>query len=347
MQPISLISSQATSGVHGRTPALFLAWARPSHTRRSVLLARQLGVPLRRIYALKMRPYLAPIRYPIQAVQTLWTLFRERPRLVLVQNPPIFAPLFVWLYCVLTGSRFIIDSHTGALHGPLWRWSWALHAFLSRRAVTTLVTNTYLQQKIQSWGAHSLVVMDVPSEFPVGNPFHFQHDFNIAVVSSFSADEPLTEITRAAADLPEVGFYVTGDPARTDYPLPSQFPPNVHLTGFLSEDDYYGLMRSAQAVMVLTTEDHTMQRGACEAVWLGQPIITSHWPILREAFHCGALHVDNTAAGIRAAVETMRARRSEIANEIIALQVERLRHWQQVCTQLTELTHLQLSLSKG
>jgi glycosyltransferase involved in cell wall biosynthesis len=317
---------------------LFLAWARPSHTRRSVLLARRLNIPLRRVYALQMRPYLAPIRYPVQAVQTLVTLFRERPRLVFVQNPPIFAPLFVWIYCALTGGRFIIDSHTDALHGPLWRWSWPLHRFLSRRAVTTLVTNTHLRKRVIGWGAHSLVVMDVPSEFPAGSVYPLQHAFNIAVASSFSADEPLAEVIAAAQSLPDVGFYVTGDPARADYPLPTTLPPNVHLTGFLSEEDYYGLMRSAQAVMVLTTVDHTMQRGACEAVWLGQPIITSHWPVLREAFHRGTLHVDNTAAGIRAAVEAMRARRPELAAEVSTLQAERRRHWELVCAQLADLS---------
>ena len=31
-------------------------------------------------------------------------------------------------------------------------------------------------------------------------------------------------------------------------------------------------------ILALTTHDHTMQRGACEAVSLGVPIITSDWP---------------------------------------------------------------------
>jgi glycosyltransferase involved in cell wall biosynthesis len=291
------------------------------------MMAKQLGIPLHRIFVLKMRPYLAPIRYPIQALLTLRLLFQARPGLVFVQNPPIFAPLCVWLYCALTGSRFIIDSHTDALHGPLWQWSWPLHAFLSRRAVTTLVTNSYLQRKVENWGAHSHIITDVPSEFPLGKPYPLAQPFNLAFVSSFSTDEPLDAIIEVARSLPQVGIYVTGDPARSQRPLPPDLPENLHITGFLPEDAYYGLLRSVQAVMVLTTEDHTMQRGACEAVWLGQPIITSDWPILREAFHLGAIHVDNSVAGIRAGILKMQESYRALAMQLPRLQDERRQQW--------------------
>jgi glycosyltransferase involved in cell wall biosynthesis len=307
--------------------AMFLAWAKPSHSRRSELMARKLELPLRRIHVLKMKPYLAPVRYAVQAVLTLWTLFRERPRLVLVQNPPIFAPLFVWLYCALTGSQLIIDSHTDAVQGPLWQWSWGLHAFLSRRALTTLVTNTHLQSLVQQWGARSDTLTDIPSDLPAGERYSFAHDFNVVMVSSFSPDEPLDAVVEVARRLPEVGFYVTGDPVQGFKRLPKNLPPNLTLTGFLSDDQYYGLLRSAQAVMALTTENHTNQRGACEAVWVERPVITSDWPFLRETFHQGTVHVDNTVAGIVAGVRQMQADHARYAREIVGLQTERRQQW--------------------
>lgn len=323
---MTMTSSRTSTSALG-TSALFLAWARPSHSPRSQMMAQRLGIPLYRISVLKMRPSLAPIRYPIQALLTLRLLFQARPGLVFIQNPPIFAPLCVWLYCALSGSRFIIDAHTDAIHGPLWQWSWPLHAFLSRRAVTTLVTNSYLQQKVENWGARSHIIMDVPSEFPLGKPYPLAHPFNLALVSSFSTDEPLEAIIEVARSLPQVGIYVTGDPARSQRRLPPDLPDNVHITGFLPEDAYYGLLRSVQAVMVLTTEDHTMQRGACEAVWLGQPIITSDWPILREAFHLGAVHVDNSITGIRAGILQVQESYRDLAAQLPRLQEERRQQW--------------------
>lgn len=337
MQSLSFTIPNPVSNTRMQPAALFLAWARPSHSRRSELMARRLGVPLRRIYVLKMKPWLAPARYPAQAVLTLNTLFRERPALVFVQNPPIFAPLIVWLYCALTGSRFIIDSHTDALHGPLWQWSWPLHAFLSRQALTTLVTNSHLQRVVQQWHAPAHVITDIPSELPAGIPYPVEHPFNVVMVSSWAPDEPLEAVIAAARHLPEIGIYITGDPVQGFKRRPTDLPRNVHLTGFLSDEAYYGLLRSAQAVMALTTEDHTNQRGACEGVWLNKPILTSDWPVLRQTFHRGTVHVDNTAEGIYAGLMQMRADHATLSAEIADLQAERLAQWEAFTAQLTEL----------
>jgi hypothetical protein len=316
---------------------LFLAWAKPSHSRRSELMARRLGIPLRRIHVLKMKPWLAPLRYLAQAALTVSMLFRERPSLVFIQNPPIFAPLFVWLYCALTGSRFIIDSHTDALHGSLWQWSWPLHRFLSRRALTTLVTNAHLQGRVQQWNASAHIITDIPSDFPAGMPYPVQHPFNVVMVSSWAPDEPLDEVIAAARRLPEIGIYVTGDPVQGFKRLPADLPPNVYLTGFLSDDAYYGLLRSVQAVMALTMEDHTNQRGACEGVWLNQPILTSDWPVLRQTFHRGTVHVDNTAEGIYAGLRKLRDDHARLCAEIAGLQAERRAQWEAFMAQLADL----------
>jgi glycosyltransferase involved in cell wall biosynthesis len=325
-QPIDVSIKRAVSP---RLPALFLAWSPPSHTRRSVLMARELGIPLRRIHVLRKGLYLAPLRYAVQALLTETVLFRERPDVVFVQNPPVFAPLFVWIYCALTGAGMIIDSHTGALQERPWRWLLPLHGFLSRRAITTIVTNEHLSQIVASWGAQSQIIIDVPSELPAGKPYPVEHPFNVAMVSTFSQDEPLGEVLEVAERLPDVGFYVTGDPTWSSERLPVNLPSNIHLTGFLPDEEYYGLMRSVHAVMALTTQDHTMQRGACEAVWLGQPIITSDWPLLRRAFHKGTIHVDNSIEGIRNGVLQMRARYQQLAREIVLLQEERRQQWKE------------------
>ena len=45
-----------------------------------------------------------------------------------------------------------------------------------------------------------------------------------------------------------------------------------------------------------------MLRGAYEAIYLSTPVVVSHWPLLRQAFDEGAVHVDNTAANIAAGI---------------------------------------------
>ena len=48
-------------------------------------------------------------------------LFRRRPKIVFVQSPPSFAVLFVYLYCALTDSRFVVDAHSAAFLYAAWR----------------------------------------------------------------------------------------------------------------------------------------------------------------------------------------------------------------------------------
>src|SRR5260370_3797104 len=53
----------------------------------------------------------APLRYALLALRTLSLLGRERPRVVLAQNPPIFLPVLLVLVKPLYRFKLIIDHH--------------------------------------------------------------------------------------------------------------------------------------------------------------------------------------------------------------------------------------------
>jgi glycosyltransferase involved in cell wall biosynthesis len=264
-------------------------------------------------------------------------LIRERPAVVFVQNPPIFAPLVVYLYTKLWGAKYIVDAHTTALLAPVWKWSLPLHAFLSRRAITTLVTNEYLEDLVKAWGAKTFIIADIPTTFPAGKAFSLNGKFSVAVINTFAPDEPIREVLEAAAALPEVQFYITGDPIRARKTFLQDHPNNIRFTGFLPDKEYLGLLQAVQAIMVLTTRDHTMQRGACEAVSLGKPIITSNWPLLKTYFHKGTVHVDNSSQGIREGVLKMQQEAKALEKEILLLQQERRLEWGEKYTSLARL----------
>ncbi len=324
-QPSVPATTQPLTSLSLAEKMIFIAWIR--HNRRSQLIADKFGMKLYLIQALKRIYFLAPLRYVLQTLTTLTVLLRERPRLVFVQNPPIIAVLMIYLYTKLFGAKYIIDSHTGALLAPWWKWSLPLHAFLSRRAVTTIVTNEYLEAMVKAWGANTFIIADIPTKFPQGKPFPLNGEFSLAVINTFSPDEPVEEVLRVAETMPEVQFYITGDPIRAKKTYLLYHPDNVRFTGFLPDDEYLGLLRSVQAIMVLTKDNHTMQRGACEAVSLGKPIITSDWPVLRSYFNKGTIHVDNSIEGIQAGIRQMQTECSTLEQEILLLQQERWTEW--------------------
>ena len=282
--------------------ALFLVWGSPGQGPRSRILAKELGIDeLHFVYANAQRGLLlAPFRYAFQAVQTLRLLFRKRPKVVLVQSPPSLAVLFVYIYCALTGNHYLIDAHSAAF-SPYWTRPVWLPRYLARRALATIVTNEYLQQTIQQWRGRAFVLRDIPSVFATADTAS-AGDFRVAVINSFSFDEPLDQVLEAAAGLHDIEFYVTGKHRNGSHRLASNAPPNVHFTGYLPNDEYYALLASSQSVLCLTNRDHTMQRGACEALWLGRPIITSDWPLLREYFSKGTIYVSNVSSSIREGV---------------------------------------------
>src|SRR5207249_3015596 len=128
--------------------SLLIAWA--SHSLRVFSMADELGGKGSLQYEARLTGlWLTPLRYLVQGWNTWRLLERERPEVVIAQNPPIFAPLVVAMWCLLRGkpgspgrrARFVIDAHTASFHDPRWRWTHPLLRLLARRAVVTLVTD--------------------------------------------------------------------------------------------------------------------------------------------------------------------------------------------------------------
>lgn len=267
-------------------------------------------------------------KYVGQAIMTFRILLREKPRAVFVMTPPVIAILPVFLYSKLRKIPYIIDAHSGAFLNLRWRHlQWLQHA-LSRSASTTIVTNGFLAERLRSRNAHATVIRDVPVRFAPRAAPADGRDFTIAVVCSFNYDEPIKEIIEAARQLPGVRFFVTGNPKHLDPTFAREFPTNVSLTGFLPVDQYGALLAEAHAVLTLTTLDHTMLRGAYEAIYQSTPVIISDSQILRDAFPEGAIHVPNTAPTIRQAIETMRREYERHKTGAVRLRQQKLRAWE-------------------
>jgi glycosyltransferase involved in cell wall biosynthesis len=328
--------------------ALFLVWGPPGHGPRSRAFARELGIEIRFVCSTRRRGLLtAPYKYGYQTAKTLLLLSRRRPRVVFVQSPPSLAAIVVWLYCSLARARFVVDAHSGAMQLAYWtrpRW---LYRQLARRALATIVTNEHFARTLREWGGCALVVQDIPTRFPTQTTYPVEGVFNLLVVNSFAPDEPLDEVITAAKGLEDVVLYVTGDVRRGSRRLRSNVPGNVRFTDYLADDSYYALMAASQAVMCLTTRDHTMQRGACEALSMGKPIITSKWPLLESYFRRGTVHVDNTAAGIRDGVREMVKHHSRYRVEIEMLQMEQRDEWNAAVGPLVSAVNRSLGMGNG
>jgi glycosyltransferase involved in cell wall biosynthesis len=314
----------------------FVSWA--AQVRRSEGVARALGAKAFYVEIWKGCALpLLPVRYLLQAVKTWRILRRERPDVVLTMNPPPFLPLVAYLYSRLHGARFVIDSHTGALVGRRWARLLFLHRFLSRRAVTTIVTNMALAEQVKSWGAHTTVLPDRLPEWTPAPRTGNSGPARICFICSFSDDEPVPEVLGAARSLPEYRFVVTGNPGKKARGWVDNRPDNVTFTGFVPDSDYLRLLSEVDVIMVLVTRDHTLLCGAYEAVALEKPLVTSCWRALSDYFTRGTVYVDNTPDGIRQGIVAAVRDRDRLGAEMRTLKQELKPQWDRSAHELTDL----------
>ncbi len=314
----------------------FIAWI--GYHRRTELLARHLDARLHFIrFGRQDKPLQAPIRYLVQAVRTWQVLLRERPDVVLVQNPPIFCALVAYLYARWHNAGYAIDSHSGAFLSPRWRWSLGVHRFLSRRALATIVHNDSQAEIVEKWKCPYCVIAFTPGDYPAGVPFPATGQFRVGVISAFAGDEPLDVMLQAAAQLRDATFYVTGDSRSARKDLLERKPANCVLTGYLPYEQYVGLLRGMDAIMDLTLRDHTLLMGAFEAVSLGVPLITSNWPILHDYFHLGTVHVANTVPSVCEGVRHVRRDQAVLRREMLVLRDELQVQWEQRAAELERM----------
>lgn len=278
--------------------------------------------------SLGSRPSTILFKYIGQTLATWRLIARANTSAVFVMTPPPVAVLAVYLACIVKRVPFVIDAHSGAFQHPRWKHFQGLHFWLCRRAATTIVTNEHLANVIRERGGDATVVPDVPVSFPPTWNLPVEAGLTVVCVTSFDRDEPIEAMFEAARRMPDIPFLMTGRPLTAARLQGLTAPPNLRLTGFLPLQDYGALIRNAGVVMALTTDDHTMQRGAWEAIYQGTPVIVSDFPLLREAFDEGGELVDNSPDALVAAVRRIQARPDDYRAGAESLKARKQARWE-------------------
>lgn len=289
------------------------------------------------------KPSTILFKYLAQWRATVRILRQEQPDVVAVMTPPLIAGLATLGYARRRGAALMLDAHSAAFLHPRWKHLQWLQRWLCRRAATTLVHNDHIAELVRRAGGHVTIVPDVPIEFPDIERFARPVDFTVVVVCSFNYDEPVDAIFAAARLTPDVRYFVTGNPKHLSPRLRDDVPSNVTLTGFVSVPVYGGLLTDADVVMTLTTRDHTMLRGAYEAIYQGTPVIVSDFALLRDEFPSGALYVDDDAERIADAVRHARRTLIDLRQGARALSERKRARWNE--TRASIAAHLARSVA--
>ena len=309
--------------------SLFIVWT--DHSQRAETIAADLDAQVHFVYEPRLKRHWSMLlRYLVQGWKTWRLLERERPEVVFVQSPPIFAPLIVAAWCVLrskTGPRlrtpYVIDCHTGTFYDLRWRWALSLLRLLSKRAAATLVTNEAAMDLLQRWKVKGIYLVDgLPALKSATGTIGSEGEARVAVISTFADVEPIEEVFAAARLLPQVTFYVTGDPRKASTRLLVQKPENITLTGFLRDGAYSALLKNVHGIVILTNEPNDLSCAAYEAVTMAKPAVVSDCSENKRWFTRGFVYVNNTPEAIAAGINKMLDEQEILVPEVIAMRSE-------------------------
>ena len=211
-----------------------------------------------------------------------------------------------------------------------------VHAWLARRAATTIVTVPELAKIVTAWGGRADIVHEAPPAHRATPARALSGRPRIVYIGRFAADEPTAEVVEAARLVPEADVLITGDVRKCPASLVKSAPENVIFTGFLEGHDYDRALEQADVIMVLTRHPLAVNRGACEAVYFERPLIISDLPAMTPLFPY-AVPVRNDSMGIARGIKSAIERHPDLVlacPHARALQEER---WQQQLDRLREL----------
>lgn len=320
----------ATDGMKDR---IWLTWERQ---RRNQTLSAALHAEL---YELDYR--LPRLRRWLKAITTsIGILLRERPRVLIAQNPSMILALMAVWYGRVTGRQVLIDAHNAGVYPFLERTGWKARLLrpllqatvhhIMRLADITIVSNQALAEYVDGVGGRGFVLPDPLPRFDRGAEVQPRNERpTVLFICTWAPDEPYLEVLKAAALLPpEVRVQITGNSKGREQALERPLPDNVDLLGFVPEDEFVDLLHRADVVMDLTTLENCLVCGAYEAVAAGRPAVLSATDALEQYFYKGAVFARNDAESIAAAVRDALARQDELTAEVGELAHELSDSWE-------------------
>jgi glycosyltransferase involved in cell wall biosynthesis len=276
---------------------LFISWGKEIELNK--LLAEAIDANFSQIYVEKIWGLKLPaiIRYLIQSYRTLRVLRKEKADIIYVQNPPIFAPMLVWFYCLGAKSKLAIDSHTAAFWDKKWRIFFPLFKFISRKAILNTCHNYKNLEILKKWKIepalsvqfenpkYDIERLKSPLENNELNQILASASLPILMVNRFAGDDEWQTVVETARLMSEATFFLTGDPALARPKIKKdQLPANVVLTGYLPHEEFLKLMAGCRAVLALTSRKDTVLWSVREAMALIKPLVVTDSEALRHYF---------------------------------------------------------------
>lgn len=312
---------------------IWIAWEKH---RRTLELCKYLNITL---YILESNLHRA-VRHPTNFFKTMLIINRKRPKILFVQNPSILLAVLACCLRSIYGYKIIADSHNGAIvpEGFIMKIFLFLYNYVQKKADMTIVTNKRLAEIVTGNGGNPFVLPDKIPEPPPLEKKLLKGKYNFVYICTFGRDEPYEDVISAVQNLDtDIMIYITGNFRKCDPQIRNLSSENLLFMGFISDQDYWNLLYSADFSIDLTKRENCLVCGAYEAVAVGTPMLLSDTKELRSYFSKGAVYTDNTDESICSAIKIGISRQAELRREIEELRNQLISDWNQKGSKLSEI----------
>ncbi|MBZ2167854.1 glycosyltransferase [Marinobacter sp. F4216] len=322
--------------------AIWITWERQIRNQST---SQYFGVPLFEI----IRPTSSRTgRYLSCAKQTISIIFRQKPRILFAQNPSIVLAILAVVLGKLIRCKVVIDAHNTGIHGPENGPNFISRAnrYVIRKSDAVIVTNAELAEYVQSLGGQPIILPDPlprlspPDDLNTPSEPTDSQKLKALCITSWSDDEPLSELLIAAKRLPDnVDFYFSGNFKRFLNSIPMELPENVKLMGFVEEAAFQRQLFASDFCIDLTKRAACMVCGAYESISAEKPILLSNFAAQRNYFTKGTVFCDNSVEGIMAGIQELIDKIDEYKKEASELKQEILTKEEQQRAQVFSEIH--------
>lgn len=241
-------------------------------------------------------------RYWVSVLKTFKLFRREKPKVVVCQNPSLVLTLFCMVYKFFFNIVLVVDMHNAGLgEDTESRILKKISLYIQKNVDLNIVTNQTLADMVVKNGGKAFILPDkIPKIDKPSSKYQFSHKINILFICTYARDEPYLEVFEASEKLnksgKDIGVYVTGK-------IPSSLKKenlasNIHLLGFVSWEVYDQLLYSCDGIIDLTLMDSCLVCGGYEALAFNKPILLSDSRSSTEYFGSSACYTDNTVDDI-------------------------------------------------
>lgn len=222
------------------------------------------------------------VRYLVSAYKTIRIILAAKPKLVIMTNLPIFAPLTALLLRPFLRFELVLDFHSGALEDSFWRKFIPAYKYLCRTSSFTIAHNNYDGATIKEFGGNPIYLKAIPKNFNHLALMAAPENTTIIVICSFTGDEPIHLLIEAMELCEDINFKVTGNYNKVGL-RQDNLPENIELLGFLDYGDYIDTIAASTAIMTVSTRDKIMQAAVHEALSVRVPVIANKSTTLEDA----------------------------------------------------------------